>query len=85
MDGSVLAIVFRDEERQVERLAPVEAGVAGGLVAVVQVALAAGPARHVESADDPYAPMRRFLFDLLRRAGEANSFRVQVDAAGLHR
>ena len=39
MDGSVLAIVFRDEERQVERLAPVEAGVAGGLVAVVQVAL----------------------------------------------
>ncbi len=49
--------------------------------AVVQVALAAGPARHVESADDPYAPMRRFLFDLLRRAGEANSFRVQDHAS----
>ena len=49
--------------------------------AVVQVALAAGPSRHVESMDDSYGPMRRFLFDLLRRAGEANSFQVQDHAS----
>jgi hypothetical protein len=27
--------------------------------------------------DDPYAPMRRFLFDLLRRSGEDNEFRLE--------
>ena len=48
---------------------------------MVQVALAAGPSRHVESMDDSYGPMRRFLFDLLRRAGEANSFQVQDHAS----
>lgn len=49
--------------------------------AVVKVAQAAGPARHYDVADDPYGPMRRFLFDLLRRAGEANSFQVQDHAS----
>jgi L-Lysine epsilon oxidase N-terminal/L-lysine epsilon oxidase C-terminal domain len=49
--------------------------------AVVQTALAAGPSRHVESMEDSYGPMRRFLFDLLRRAGEANSFQVQDHAS----
>src|ERR1039458_8966455 len=39
MNGGVLAVVLGDEERQVEGLAPVEARVAGGLVAVLQVAL----------------------------------------------
>jgi hypothetical protein len=48
--------------------------------AVMAVAAVAGPTRHAK-ADDPYGPMRRFLFDLLRRAGEANSFRVQDHAS----
>ena len=39
MNGDVLAVVLGDEERQIEGLAPVEAGVAGGLIAVMQVAL----------------------------------------------
>src|ERR1039457_56651 len=38
MSGGVLAVVFGDEERQVEGLAPVEPWVAGGLIAVMQVA-----------------------------------------------
>src|SRR5689334_13294730 len=33
VNGSVLAVVFSDEERQVEGLAPVEARVARGLIA----------------------------------------------------
>ena len=49
--------------------------------AVVKVALAAGPIRHFSADEDPYGPMRRFLFDLLRRAGEANSFQVQDHAS----
>jgi hypothetical protein len=31
--------------------------------------------------DDPYGPLRRFLFDLLRRAGEENAFNVEDHAA----
>ncbi|UGX97935.1 LodA/GoxA family CTQ-dependent oxidase [Bradyrhizobium barranii subsp. barranii] len=48
--------------------------------AVMAVAAVAGPT-HYSKADDPYGPMRRFLFDLLRRAGEANSFQVQDRAS----
>jgi hypothetical protein len=49
--------------------------------AVVKGALATGPVRHFSADEDPYGPMRRFLFDLLRRAGEENSFQVQDHAA----
>lgn len=31
------------------------------------------------ATNDPYGPMRRFLFDVLRRPGEENIFRVQGD------
>ncbi|HEV2159446.1 LodA/GoxA family CTQ-dependent oxidase [Bradyrhizobium sp.] len=81
-DPNKLSQVPRHATRPTEDETPADAPLrdASQGEAVMAVAQVAGPTRH-SKADDPYGPMRRFLFDLLRRAGEANSFQVQDRAS----
>jgi hypothetical protein len=40
-------------------------------------AVTATPQHHEAQHNDPYQPMRQFLFDLLRRSGEDNEFKLE--------